>query len=131
MPVKIYYEDTDCLGVVYHANYLKFFERGRTELIGRLGRPIGEWNAAGCNFVVYKMEITFHRAARLGDECEVVTHLSPQSPYRMAMAQRLLRGEELLTEALVQVVCVDASLELREIPEPLLRAAGELKSRTG
>ena len=71
-------------------------------------------------FAVFKMEVTFHLAARLSDECEVVTRLIPGSPYRMKMAQQLMRGDELLTEALVDVVCLDSDFELREFPEVLL-----------
>jgi acyl-CoA thioester hydrolase len=120
LPVKVYYEDTDCLGVVYHANYLKFFERGRSEYISARGRPISEWNDDGVIFAVFKMEVTFHRPGRLSDECEVVTKLVPGSPYRMKMDQKLMRGDELLTEAVVDVVCLDQDFELREFPEVLL-----------
>jgi acyl-CoA thioester hydrolase len=120
LPVKVYYEDTDCLGVVYHANYLKFFERGRSEYISARGRPISEWNDDGVIFAVFKMEVTFHLPGRLGDECEVVTKLVPGSPYRMKMDQKLMRGDELLTEAVVDVVCLDQDFELREFPEVLL-----------
>ncbi|MBW2455734.1 MAG: YbgC/FadM family acyl-CoA thioesterase [Deltaproteobacteria bacterium] len=120
LPVKVYYEDTDCLGVVYHANYLKFFERGRSEFISARGKEISVWNDEGVIFAVFKMEVTFHLAARLGDRCEVVTRLVPGSPYRMKMDQKLMRGDELLTEAMVDVVCLDADFELREFPEVLL-----------
>ena len=52
---KVYYEDTDCMGVVYHANYLKFMERGRTEFVETSGRTIAEWNDLGVLVVVYSM----------------------------------------------------------------------------
>jgi len=124
LKVRIYYEDTDSLGVVYYANYLKYFERGRSEYIESLGRPIGEWNAMGCNVVVFKMNITFHKPGRLGDRCEVGTEITPGTPFRLKMEQRLYRpeqdGEELLTEASVQLVCLDEDFELREFPDELL-----------
>jgi acyl-CoA thioester hydrolase len=117
--VKVYYEDTDCLGVVYYANYLKYYERGRTEYINELGKPIAEWNAEGANFAVFKMDITWFKPARLGDEIDVVTVVEPGTPFRMRMSQKLLRGEELINEANVQLVCLDERMELREFPDEL------------
>ena len=73
LKVKVYYEDTDCLGIVYHANYLKYFERGRTEFINSIGKPIVDWNHEGYNFAVYQIQIKFRQAARLGDICYVTT----------------------------------------------------------
>jgi tol-pal system-associated acyl-CoA thioesterase len=123
LAVKVYYEDTDSLGVVYYANYLRYFERGRSETLGELGRSVAEWNAAGYLFAVYRVEVTYHRPARLGDECLVHTRIERGTRYRLKMRQRLTRGEELLTEALVQLVCVDRDFELREFPPELLGAA--------
>jgi len=119
--IKVYYEDTDCLGVVYYANYLKFFERGRTELMNMTGRSIADWNAAGANFAVYKANVTFVGAARLGDVCTVITEVGEsRSPYRMLMNQRLERDDEVITKAEIQLVCLDDEMKLREIPEELL-----------
>ena len=120
LEIKVYYEDTDCLGIVYHANYLKFFERGRTNYFNSLGKPILEWNREGYNFAVYQMQIKFRQAARLGDVCHVVTRLgADHSEYRKKMEQRIeLRGD-IITEAVVELVCLDANLELREFPAGL------------
>lgn len=123
LEVKVYYEDTDCLGVVYHANYLRYFERGRTEYIGSLGRLISAWNEAGFNFAVFKINITFHKPAKLNDVLVVHSDLRPKSDFRLKMHQRLTRGEELLTEAVVDLVCLDENLALREFPAELLDAA--------
>ncbi len=114
--VKIYYEDTDCLGIVYHANYLKFLERGRTDYIDSLGKPIIEWNRDGFNFAVYQMQIKFQQAAKLGDLCRVVTKHTGGSPYRKELEQRLERNGEIIVKAVVELVCLDKSLELREFP---------------
>jgi tol-pal system-associated acyl-CoA thioesterase len=116
LDVKVYYEDTDSLGVVYHANYLRYFERGRTEMINELGRGIEAWNADGFNFAVVKMTINFHKPARLNDRCTVVTTVLSCGEFRMRLDQRLFRGEDLLTGAKVDLVCLDANLELRELP---------------
>jgi tol-pal system-associated acyl-CoA thioesterase len=119
--VKVYYEDTDCLGVVYHANYLKYFERARTELVGELGKSIDQWNAEGFNFVVFKMDITWHKPGKLNDRLRVVTERVPhRSGFRFVLDQKIFRAEELLVEAEVHVVCVDANMQLRRIPDELL-----------
>ena len=123
LSVKIYYEDTDSLGVVYHANYLKYFERGRTEFINQLGRGIDVWNRDGFNFVVFKMAITFHKPARLNDLCRVETRVLSGTPYRLRLDQRLLRDDLLLTEAKVDLVCLDGNMELCELPESIAALA--------
>lgn len=125
LQAKVYYEDTDSLGVVYYANYLKYFERGRTELIEGLGKTVGEWSRDGFNFVVFKMNITFHKPGRLGDVCEVLTEILPGGDYKLNMRQRLYRGDELLTEADVLLACLDGDFELRELPEQLVVRSGE------
>jgi tol-pal system-associated acyl-CoA thioesterase len=115
--LKVYYEDTDCLGVVYHANYLKYFERARTEMVSATGKPIEIWNREGYNFVVYKMSITFHKPGKLNDRLRVETSRRPmKSPYRLVLDQKLYRADELLTEAEVQLVCLDPEMKLRELP---------------
>lgn len=129
LEVKVYYEDTDALGVVYHANYLKYFERGRTEMVNASGKSISEYNAEGYNFLVYKMEITFHKPGKLNDRLRVVTRTLPsRTRFRMVLDQRLYRGDDELCEALVTLVCLDAHMELRQMPRlPEAMAAGMAK----
>ena len=118
IPVKIYYEDTDSLGVVYYANYLKYMERGRTELIdGRGERTVADWNRDGFNFAVYQANMKFLKPARLGDRCEVWTAVRRQSEYRLVLDQEVRRNDTVLVKAEVHLVCLDANLELREMPE--------------
>jgi acyl-CoA thioester hydrolase len=120
--VKVYYEDTDCLGVVYHANYLCYFERGRTEHINAMGRTISDWNEAGYNFAVFKLDITFYKPAKLNDQLAVITELAPgTSEFRLPIKQRIERDGELLTEQTVQLVCLDQQMQLREFPPELLK----------
>jgi tol-pal system-associated acyl-CoA thioesterase len=114
---KIYYEDTDSLGVVYYANYLKYLERGRTEYIGQLGRDIRAWNQAGYYFVVYAMNIRFRKPAELGDWIEVVSALSQSSAYRGIFKQRIERGGELLVDAEVEIVCLGKERVMIEFPD--------------
>lgn len=115
--VKVYYEDTDCLGVVYHANYLKYLERGRSEYIEHIGKPIREWNRAGFNFVVYEMKISFKKAAVLGDILDISTEFKPDSDYRGKFYQNITRKGELIVEAKVDIVCLNEKKELKELPD--------------
>ncbi len=114
---KVYYEDTDSLGVVYYANYFKYLERGRTEYVGQVsGRDIRAWNGDGCYFVVYAMNIRFRKLAELADVVDVVTSFTPSSAYRALFKQRIERAGEVLVEADVEIVCLDASRAVREFP---------------
>jgi YbgC/YbaW family acyl-CoA thioester hydrolase len=102
--------------MVYHANYLKFLERGRTELIDSQDKPIADWNREGYNFAVYQMSIKFRAPARLGDVCEVITTVIGGSEYRKKLKQTLELNGEVITESEVDLVCLDADLKLREFP---------------
>lgn len=113
---KVYYEDTDSLGVVYYANYLKYLERGRTEWVGAQGRPIEAWNRDGYNFVVYALSMKFKQAARLGDIFEVVTSVQMSSTYRARFVQRVECRGVVLVEADVDIVCLGGDQQLREFP---------------
>lgn len=113
---KIYYEDTDSLGVVYYANYLKYLERGRTEWVGAQGRPIQDWNREGYYFVVYGLTMRFKQSAALGDMVEVVTAVQMSSAYRARFAQRIEVRGAVAVEAEVDIVCVDPQQKLREFP---------------
>ncbi len=121
---KVYYEDTDCLGMVYHANYLKYLERGRSEFVGARSRPIQDWNAAGYLVAVYTMNIAFKRAAALGDLLTVHTAFGLVSAYRGRFLQRITRGAELIVSAEVEVVCLDDRQRLRMFPEELQALQG-------
>lgn len=114
---KVYYEDTDSLGVVYYANYLKFLERGRTDFVDVGIRPIREWNADGYYFVVYGLTMRFRKPARLGDMLEVRSVFELKSAYRGLFRQQIVRGPDLIVEAEVEVVCLDPEQRLREFPQ--------------
>jgi tol-pal system-associated acyl-CoA thioesterase len=114
---KVYYEDTDSLGVVYYANYLKYLERGRTEFVGRYGRDVRAWNEDGYYFVVYAMNIKFRKPARLGDLLDVVSSFELKSAYRGLFKQRVERGGDLIVEADVELVCLDRDQQLQEFPQ--------------
>lgn len=108
-PVRVYYEDTDGGGVVYHANYLKFMERARTEWLRSLGFDQTELRSAmGVIFVVREVRLKFRRPACFNDALEVATRLLKSGRSLLEFEQTILRGEETLTDALVEVACVDA-----------------------
>ena len=121
---KVYYEDTDSLGVVYYANYFKFMERGPTEFLTHQGRPVADWNADGFLLVVHSVQATFKKPAVLGDVAGLVTTCTVPSVFRGRFAQRVERGGELLVDGIVDVVCLDANQNLIEFP-PQLRALAD------
>jgi len=122
-PVQIYYEDTDHSGLVYHANYLKYFERAREHLLGKdeLVRLLRE---EGLGFVVYKCELTFKQGAVFGDVLEIRSAPRKESAYRIVFQQDVWRGDELLVQGIVQMVCVDADKKLVPIPASVLERLG-------
>jgi tol-pal system-associated acyl-CoA thioesterase len=116
---KVYYEDTDCMEVVYHANYLKYLERARTEYVEDRLRPIVEYHRQGYLFMVYKIEIVFHSPAKLGDSLVVRTWIESTTKFRVTVKQILSRkGEynDYLVTATVTLVAVGVDGKLRDIP---------------
>lgn len=110
--VRVYYEDTDASGVAYHANYLRWFERARTEWLR--GRGYGQENLrldAGVAFTVSSLEIEYRKPARLDDELRVQTRIAELRRASLIFEQVLLRvgGGETLTTARVRIACVDAA----------------------
>ncbi|SEG54418.1 tol-pal system-associated acyl-CoA thioesterase [Bosea lathyri] len=120
IPIRVYYEDTDFSGVVYHASYLRFMERGRTELIRALGveqRELFDGDTA-LGFAVRKMSIDFLRPAVMDDLLTVETRSVAARGATMDVEQRVLRGEEVLITAQVLVACVGGG-RARRIPDGL------------
>lgn len=117
-PVRVYYEDTDSGGVVYHANYLKFMERARTEWLRQLGFEQNilkdEYN---CLFAVHSMQLSFRRPARFNDALLVRSDVTQMSGASMQFEQSVLRDDELLCQASVRVACLDA-LRFKPCPIP-------------
>jgi acyl-CoA thioester hydrolase len=120
LPLRVYYEDTDFSGVVYHASYLRFMERGRTELIRDLGIDQSALFDEGkaLAFAVRKMTIDFLKPARMDDLLNVETQPVEMRGASMVVSQRVLRGDEVLVTANVTVVCVGDG-RARRIPDPL------------
>lgn len=115
--VRIYYEDTDFSGMVYHANYLRYMERAREHVIGP-DALVRLWQDDGLGFVVYKAELTYREPARFGDELEVRTTVDRQSDWRAIFQQDVYRvsTNTLLVEGRVHLVTVDRDGKLVKLP---------------
>lgn len=120
--VRVYYEDTDFSGFVYHASYLRFLERGRTELLRGLAGDQSDLHreARGLVFVVRRMALDFLRPARMDDQLTIVTRTRQLRGASMQLAQEVRRGEDLLVAADVTVACVRDGRAIR-LPEALRR----------
>jgi acyl-CoA thioester hydrolase len=124
LPVRVYYEDTDFSGIVYHANYLRFMERGRTNylrLIGADHRKLfeeTEKEAPGFAFVVRSMTLDFYKPAVMDDILQIVTEPSEVKGASVTLHQKVMRGDDLLVEAHVRVAFVSNG-RAKPIPKPL------------
>ena len=108
LPIRVYYEDTDFTGVVYHANYLRYFERGRSDFLRLRGVSHTELRgrAEPIAFVVRHMDIDFARPARVDDALVVCTAYAEAKGPRIQIRQRILRNGEIIASAAVQVACI-------------------------
>jgi acyl-CoA thioester hydrolase len=110
LDIRVYYEDTDAGGVMYYANYLKFFERGRTEWLRRLGVDHSGVAAKDHRlFVVKQVEIQYRKPAKLDDLLDIRSTIVRLGRASILFAQKAFRGSELLCESDIQVCCVDAT----------------------
>ncbi len=122
-PVRVYYEDTDFSGVVYHASYLRFMERGRTELLRGLAGDQSELHreADGLVFVVRRMEIDYLKPARMDDALTICTRTREMRGASMHLHQEVCRDGVVLVRAEVVVACVRDGRAIR-LPDALRRA---------
>ncbi|WP_281736949.1 tol-pal system-associated acyl-CoA thioesterase [Paradevosia shaoguanensis] len=122
LAVRVYYEDTDFSGNVYHASYLKFFERGRTEFLRDLGIHHSELAEQGIAFAVRSMQIEFEGAAHIDDLLDVETSVANFSGVRLMLEQVIRRGDEVLTRATVVVVSIKVGGGAARPPRLMLAA---------
>ncbi|WP_170366665.1 tol-pal system-associated acyl-CoA thioesterase [Ruegeria arenilitoris] len=106
-PIRVYYEDTDMGGVVYHANYLRYIERARSDWVRNLGNDQNAMREAGIIWVVRRVEADYLASARFDDELQVETEVVAISGVRLTMAQLIRRGETEVFRATVTAVCVN------------------------
>lgn len=115
---RIYLEDTDAQGIVYHANYLRYFERGRSEFLELFDVTMDKVADPEARLVVYQTNIKFRKPVYLGDRIQVLTSMVKESDYRLNFLQKIRRKGE--TEDLVvgeiSIVAIDRNGALRELP---------------
>ncbi|MEL6364816.1 MAG: tol-pal system-associated acyl-CoA thioesterase [Pseudomonadota bacterium] len=129
-PVRVYYEDTDFSGVVYHAQYLAFFERGRTDFLRCAGVGHAELEAAEEPrfFVVRKIAVEYATPARIDDLLHVRTRFFPSKGARLTISQQMVRGEELVATAEVEAACIDGAGRPKRLPKD---AAAKISAAMG
>jgi len=109
IPVRVYYEDTDSGGVVYHSNYLNFMERARTEWLRALGFEQDELlREYGVLFAVSAVSVAFHKPARFNELLAVTVALDRRGAASLTLKQEVRRSEQVLASAEVRIACLDA-----------------------
>ena len=128
LAVRIYYEDTDFTGVVYHANYLRYFERGRSDFFRVVGISHSDLldRPDPAAFTIVRMTVDFKRAARIDDALLVRTTYDSARGPRLFISQRITRGEELVATAQVEAACIDLKGRARKPPPGLAQALAPL-----
>lgn len=114
--VKIYYEDTDAAGVVYYANYLKYMERARTELLAERGIDVSAYHRMGVLFAVVDVEVHYKKPAILGDVIDVTTTIEEITHATITLAHRIFRADILLVEARVRLACINGEGKPQRLP---------------
>ena len=118
---RVFYEDTDMAGIVYHANYLKFIERARSDWVADLGIDQRDMLARGEVFAVHRIEADFHAPARFDDRLEVLSTPVAVTPARLILEQRVMRAGACLFTARVTLVCLGAGGRPQRLPAALAR----------
>ena len=132
LPLRIYYEDTDAAGIVYYANWLRFLERGRTEMLRLLGqehRALSE--ERGINWVVRRCTIDYLKPARLDETIEVVTRCGELRGASLDMIQQARRGQETLVRAELVVACMGEGGRPVRLPPPVRTALAQVMTNNG
>ena len=126
LPVRVYYQDTDAGGVVFHGQYLAFMERARTELLNQGGIDLARFSREkNLLFLVHRLQITYHLPARLNEQLTVSAEIARMGAASLVFRQRVERGAELLVEGDVTVALVDRErLKPVRVPEELKKALG-------
>jgi len=118
-PVTVYYEDTDMGGIVYHANYLKFIERARSDWVRGLGVDQNQLRDQGIVFAVHRIEADFRAPARLDDRLDVTTKVAEASRTRLTLSQDIHRGDTLIFQARATLIAMSLQGRPRRLPPEL------------
>jgi len=133
LPIRIYFEDTDFSGVVYHANYLRFMERGRSDMLRLLGVNHDELDEGALGerlaFAVRHIDVEFLRPARIDDLIEVETRAAETAGARLVLDQVVRRGADVLVKAKVTIVMINADGRARRLPSAVRDTLAALDAR--
>ena len=123
LPISVYYEDTDLSGVVYHANYLRYMERGRTEFfrLAGISKMAGLDEEEPTAWAIRSVRVDYHRPARLDDLIQVRTNLTGLTGARMNALQRVTCGERLLVEGRIEACITTLTGKPRRLPKNVLQ----------
>lgn len=121
LPMRVYWEDTDAGGIVYHASYIRWMERGRTEYLRALGLDQRMMQAAGMRFIVKSMKIEFRRPALFDDSLLIRTQCTKIGGASLRLDQRVMRGAEGVADAEVLCVAIDDDDKPMRLPDELRR----------
>jgi acyl-CoA thioester hydrolase len=128
LSVRVYYEDTDAVGVVYHANYLRFAERARTEMLRCLGLEHGGLSTRfGLAFTVRRCLVDYLAPARLDDRLEVRTSLARLGGASLNLEQRIVRDDRLLVRMDARLALISPALRAVRLPQALIDALAPLR----
>ncbi len=131
MEFRIYYEDTDAGGVVYHANYLRYFERGRTEYLRARGLSVAALAEHGYIFPVVRLELDYRAPATLDDLVRVETQMLEVGKSSFTLGQQVVRviDGKVLAAGKITLVCTSPAMKARRLPEELLQALANRTER--
>jgi acyl-CoA thioester hydrolase len=128
--LSIYFEDTDAYGIVYYANYLKFMERARSDMIRAVGVDQAvELRSSGSAYAVIEVDIRYRKPARLGDDIQVVSTVNQVRASSVHIQQRVMRGSELLTDARVTAAFLDGDGRPRRQPREWVEKFNQIVSK--
>jgi len=121
-PIRVYYEDTDAGGVVFYANYLKFFERARTEMLRALGYEQDQLSRdEGLIFVVRSVQIDYLSPARFNDQLFASAKITLTQKVSLTFDQQITRGDDVLVSSIIRIACLDVvTMRPKAIPKYLL-----------
>lgn len=118
---KIYYHDTDCGGVVYYANYLKYFEEARTEFFLDKKIAVDQLAKNDTLFIVAAVNISHKAPAKYADQLVIFSEISKKKNASLEFLQEIKRGDKLLVSAVTKIVCVDARLKPKAMTEDIIK----------
>ena len=124
MDIRIYYEDTDCGGIVYYANYLKYFERARTQYLEERGLSVNELMKAGWVFVVVHAEVDYRAPAHYGDHLEIETVVSEMNPAAITFSHVVLdrKSRRLVAEGAARLAVTDGNGKVKRLDKQTVAA---------